>query len=298
MESMPAPPADFDAYWAAVDTELAALPGAPELTPLPLRSDPSNTVHALRLTSIGPYRIFGFYSVPTGSGPFPALFYSPRYGSVNNPAHIDDRERYAVLVLMHRGQRLADQPYAAAYPGLLTDGIADPATYVYRGIVADCLRGLEFLAGQPEVDQARIAVVGDDLALLTAARRPAVTVAQCTGTMFYRLREARHQTDAYPVEEINDYLRGAPDAAAAVEQTLAYVDPLHHAPNITAITQLTVTPGGLGDTSSLTPLRTAIAGPVATYELTNKGGIDHDAREAWLAGQLGVDPRPRLWAVT
>ena len=94
--------------------------------------------------------------MPAGPGPFPGLLLTPRYGSVNHLPAYDDRERYAVLQIMHRGQRLADQPFAAAYPGLLTHGIDDPATYVYRGIVADCLRGAEFLLARPQVDRARL----------------------------------------------------------------------------------------------------------------------------------------------
>lgn len=290
-------PADFDAYWNAVDAELSRYPAAPEVDLLPIRSSETTTVYAARLTSLGPYRIFGFYSVPSGPGPFPGLLYTPRYGSVNNPAHLDDRERYAVLVLMHRGQRLADQPYAAAYPGLLTDGIADPATYIYRGIVADCVRGLEFLRDRPEVIPDRIGVVGDDLALITAARRPEVRVAQLTGTMFYRLPEARRHTDAYPTEEINDYLRADPGAQETVTRTLAYFDPVHHAPRITAATQIPLGQGTIGGEAWMQPLAGEISGPTETYTLTNQGGIDHDAREAWLADQMGVPPRPRLWAV-
>src|SRR5205085_11029274 len=117
-------------------------------------------------TSVGPYRFFGYSSVPTGSGPVPGLLNTPGYGSVNHVPHAFDRQRYAVLTLMHRGQRLADQPFAAAYPGLLTHGVADPARYIYRGIVADCLRGAEFLASRPEVDGSRIGIVGNDLALI------------------------------------------------------------------------------------------------------------------------------------
>ncbi len=106
----------FDSYWAALDKELARYPAAPELEPLRLRSTEFATVYALRLTSVGPYRIFGYYSVPHGDGPFPGLLVTPRYGSVNHLPHYDDRKRYAVLVLMHRGQRLADQPFRGILP--------------------------------------------------------------------------------------------------------------------------------------------------------------------------------------
>src|SRR5262245_9183397 len=212
---------EFDAYWDAVDAELARYDAAPELDLLPLRCTDFARFYTVRLTSIGPYRIFGYYSVPVGDGPFPGLLITPRYGSVNNPPHYDDRERYAVLVLMHRGQRLADQPFAATYPGLLTLGIDDPRTYIYRSIVADCLRGAEFLLGRPEVDTARVGIVGDDLALLTAARRAQFSAARIDGLMFYRMLEACARSDEYPIEEINDYLRSRPEQRAAVAQSLA-----------------------------------------------------------------------------
>ena len=53
-----APPADFDHYWSAVVSELSRLPLAPELTEMPLRSTDFGKVYALRLTSLGGYRIF------------------------------------------------------------------------------------------------------------------------------------------------------------------------------------------------------------------------------------------------
>src|SRR4051812_41336321 len=200
-------PADLAAYWDALDAELAELPAAPGLEPLPLRSSEHYTCCILKLTSVGPYRIFGYYSVPTGPGPFPGLLMTPRYGSVNHVPDYAERCRYAVLQIMHRGQRLADQPFAAAYPGLLTVGIADPASYIYRGIVADCLRAAEFLASRPEIDGSRIGITGDDLAILTAARRPIFSTLQASGLLLYRLADARRRTDAYPTEELNDYAR-------------------------------------------------------------------------------------------
>ena len=134
---------NFDSYWAAVDEELVAIPGRPVLDPLPALTTADATTYAVRLASIGPYRIFGHLSIPAGEGPFPALLQLPRYGSVNHVPHPNDRARYVVFGLMHRGQRLADEGFSAAYPGLLTLGIDEPASYVYRLIAADCLRAAE-----------------------------------------------------------------------------------------------------------------------------------------------------------
>lgn len=288
----------FDRYWDEVDRELARYPAAPELEPSPLRATAYATVYQVRLTSSGPYRIFGYYSVPVGDGPFPGLLLTPRYGSVNHVPHPDDRRRYAVLVLMHRGQRLADQPFQAAYPGLLTLGIDDPARYIYRGIVADCLRGAEFLLARPEVAAGRVGIVGDDLAILTAARRPRFAAAHFSGLQFFRLLEACARTDGYPIEEVNDYLRAYPERRAAVARTLALFDPVHHAPRVRATALLSLhDPGTLGGGDWLQPLSAALGGAVQHYPLTHEGATDHDWIDAWLAGQLGVPARPRLWAI-
>jgi cephalosporin-C deacetylase-like acetyl esterase len=284
-------PADFDAYWQAVDDQLATYPAAPELTRLALPSDEFSTVYGVRITSAGPYRIFGYLSVPKGAGPFPGLLVAPGYGSVNHLPHLDDRQRYVTLVLMHRGQRLADQPFAASYPGLLTLGIDNPASYIYRGIVADCLRGAEFLLSRPEVDASRVGIMGNDLALITAARRPGFAAVQASGLLFHRLLETSARTDAYPVEEVNDYLRTYPDRRDAVARTLAYFEPIHHVSGLTATTLFN------GGGASVKPLADAIAGTVEHYEQSHEGGTDHDWTDAWMARQLGSVPKPRLWDV-
>jgi cephalosporin-C deacetylase-like acetyl esterase len=295
MSSASSVPADFAAYWDALDAELGELPAAPDLEALPLRSSDEYTCYTLKLTSVGPYRIFGYYSVPTGSGPFPGLLLTPRYGSVNHVPDYTDRRRFAVLQIMHRGQRLADQPFAASYPGLLTHGIDDPATYVYRGIVADCLRAAEFLASRPEVDGSRIGANGDDLALITAARRPVFSVVQVTAYLLYRLAEARRRTDSYPTEELNDHARAFPDHEDAIDTTVSYFTATAHAPSVKARVQLAVgDAGAIGGPEWLAPLVEALGGPVEQYAVTHAGGTDNDALDAWLAGQLGVEPLPKF----
>jgi cephalosporin-C deacetylase len=282
-------------FWAGVDAELAAYPPVPELEHLPLRSTDTAAVYALRLTSLGPYRIFGYYSRPVGSGPFPGLLQMPRYGSVNNVPDYHDRERYAVLQVVHRGQRLANQPFDAAYPGLLTLGIESPATYIYRGIVADCLRGAEFLVSRPEVDASRIGIQGDDLALITAARWPVFAALQASELMLYRLLEASQRTTAYPVEEVSDYLRHRSALREPVERTLAYFDPVEHVGRVRAASLLLANDDdALGGTRWLRPLREAFGGPVEEYRVTHNGATDHDWVDAWLARHLGVEPRARF----
>ncbi|MFZ1752180.1 MAG: acetylxylan esterase [Caldilineaceae bacterium] len=292
-------PADFDAYWSAVDGELAALPVAAELTHLPLQSNKYSTVYAARFTGIGPYRLFGWFSVPTrGDGPFPAVYQLPGYGSVVHVPAYEVRQRYAVLALRHRGQRLSDQPYAAAYPGLLTDGIDDPATYIYRGIVADCLRGMDFLLSRPEVDASRIALTGNDLALITAALRPQANALHCSPSLLYNAASLAPQTSAYPLEELNDYTRAYPDRAAALARTLDYFNPLHFADRVGCKTLLVT--GNDRDFLSpavLQPLTDSLAGPVTPYVSAHSSYRDGVQQAEWLRSHFGFSDTllPAQW---
>jgi cephalosporin-C deacetylase-like acetyl esterase len=278
---------NFSSYWAAVDEELAAIPGRPVLDLVPGRTTDEATSYTVRLTSTGPYRVFAHLSIPTGDGPFPALLQTPRYGSVNHVPHPNDRSRYVVLHLMHRGQRLADEGFAAAYPGLLTMEIDDPASYIYRGIAADCLRGAEFMMGLAEVDPARVAVSGDDLAVLTAARRPGFSAVRVSELLFYRAMEARLRSTAYPLEELNDYLR-AGSSVEIVDKTIGYFDPVRHAPAVSGRTLLAVDdPGWCASLAEAFPA-------ASVYRLTHLDGTDNDFLDAWLAELSGVRPMSRF----
>jgi cephalosporin-C deacetylase len=284
-------PDDFDSYWDEVDRQLAAIPAAPELTLSPMRSNEHCDTWDLHITSIGPYRIFGYFSLPKGEGPFPALLLTPGYGSVKAVPDYNDRKRYATLQIIHRGQRLADKPWAAAYPGLLTERINDPEQYIYRDIVADCLRGAEFLLSRPEIDGERVAVMGDDLALLTAARRKGFSFVVATGPMFHKTLEACQRTQAYPLEEINEYLRANPGDREAVARSLAYLDPANHVSSLSGTTLLSA---GAGALEAMQPMIDAFGGVVEQYRLTGEGRTDQDNVDAWIAKKTGVPAMSRF----
>ena len=63
------PPADFQTYWQDMLAELASIPAAPEVEPLPIRSTDFTDCYTVHLTSVGPYRIFGYLSIPMVMAP-------------------------------------------------------------------------------------------------------------------------------------------------------------------------------------------------------------------------------------
>lgn len=284
---------DFDQYWQQTLDALAGYAARPELELLPLRSTDFATLYGVRLTSLGPYRVFGYLSIPTGAGPFPALYYAPKYQSVleiipQGTANLQ-RSRYMTFSLAGRGQRHADTPYAAMFPGLLTEGIAYPESYVFRGIAADCVRGLEFLLTRRELDASRVVVIGNDMALITAALHQGATHVVTTPTLFYNTAALALRTQAYPLEELNDYLRAFPSQAEAVRRTLAYYDLRTLAPQVKATTLLMAgPPGSLLDRQALAPLVQALPGKVTVYDSGQSSYKDGLYAETWMAEQCGI----------
>jgi len=285
--------AGFDDYWRETLEVLARVPAGPEIDVLPLRSTPFATLYGVRLTSVGPYRLFGYLSIPTGGGPFPAIYYSPKYQSVleiipQGTANLQ-RSRYITFSLAGRGQRNSDTPYAAMFPGLLTERIDSFTAYVFRDIVADSVRGLEFLLTRSELDAARVVVVGNDLALITAALTKGATHVVTAPALFYSTAELAPKTHAYPLEEINDYIRASPTRAEAVRETLAYYDLRAFAPRVTATTLLMAGgPGTLLGRAALTPLVTALRGQVTVHESEESTYKDGLYAEQWMATQCGI----------
>jgi len=292
-------PADFDAYWQHTRDDLATYPMAPELELLALRGTDFATLYGVRLTSVGPYRLFGYLSIPKGEGPFPAIYYAPKYQSVleiipQGTANLQ-RSAYITLSLAGRGQRHSDTPYAAMFPGLLTDGMQNAQSYIFRGIVADAMRGLEFLLTRPELDSSRVVVFGNDMALITAALGQGATHVVTTPTLFYNAAELAPQTQAYPLEELNDYRRMFPHHQALMRQTLAYFDLRAFAPQVTANTLIVAgAPGSLLDRQALAPLVEAVAGETTVYDSARSSYRDGLYAESWMAEQCAIGDVNRI----
>ena len=280
-------PAEFESYWEGVLEDVEALSMSPvEIEELPIRSNEVSTTYAVRFQGVGGYPLFAYYTTPLGDGPFPALFQAPNYGSVVTVPAFERRRRYAVLALCHRGQRLSDSRYSAAYPGLLTDGLPGLEAYRWREIAADCLRALDVLVAQPQADSTRLATVGNDMTAITAALRPQVGFLLLNGQMLFRDIPTRLDgLHVYPLQEYNDYLRSHPQERQTVAHTLSLFDPIAFAPRIDALTLVTCEQT---ERPSVEPLVEALSGKATLSVRSGYGYLDHELEESWLARVTGA----------
>ena len=293
---------DFGQYWDDTLNELAGYPAAPEVELLPMRCTDFATMYGVHLTSIGPYRLFGYLSVPQGDGPFPAIYYAPKYQSVLEPIPQGSanglRSRFVVFALAGRGQRLSDSPYSAGFPGLLTEGIDDSQSYIFRGIAADSARGLEYLLTHAEVDAERVVSIGNDMALVAAALQEGATHVICQPGLFVDTLAKAARTGDYPLEEINDYLNLHPERKDAVEDTLSHFELSRFAPRVNARTLLMASAqGGSLDAEGLSAVSSAIQGDVSVYESQSSSHRDGLHQEEWLAREFGYEDAilPEHW---
>jgi cephalosporin-C deacetylase len=234
-------PDDFDAFWADVLRQAAAVPLAPEIVPDPLRSSEDIETFQVFYTSLERVRIAAWYCRPARRAErMPAILLSPGY-QMDPPIPKEwARKGYVALSVAPRGKLRSLGQFNPGYPNLLTHNIVDRNTYAYRGFYVDTWRGVDFLLSRPEVDASRIGVTGSSqgggLTITTAAMRPEVRAAAAGAPYLCGFMDAIELTHTYPYEEINDYLRRHPERRPEVEETLAYFDGISFADRISCPT--------------------------------------------------------------
>ena len=289
----------FADFWTALDETLASVPLEMSQERDNFYSQEEWSVFRLSYNSLLGYRLFAWLSVPNGSSRAqpPAVLRMPDYASVHDIIYTPLRHGAVVMNATHRGQRGSDTPFQAHYPGLLTEGIGQPESYVMRLVFADALRGVDALLAQRETLGHSVALMGAGLgatlALAAAARRPAISAVAADCPLILGHPAALNEESVYPLAELADYLRLNPQHRDDAAASAAPLDPLRIAPQVRQPVLLSLgrrdrglCPYAVGETLAARlpqcDLRVYDGG-------SEGGGHEHRlVREDWLREQVGI----------
>jgi cephalosporin-C deacetylase len=289
-------PDDFRGFWDGVMAEVASIPLEPQISPEPMRSNEDVQVAQATYRSLGGLQISTWYCVPArGTGPFPALINFPGYKGEPTLRRDWGAKGVVTLTVAVRGKLRSNSGFNPGYPGLLTHGVESRDAYGYKGVIADCVRGVDFLLSRPEVDSERIFAFGTSqgggLTLITSALRSAIKGGVSGYAFLCCFPESMKMLRSYPYDELSCYARAYPDRVPQMIETLRYYDAVNFAAWITCPMAV-----GIALEDEVCPPETsyaayrALTGPKELWMFPNSGhGNAHDypARErAWLERQI------------
>lgn len=229
-------PADFEEFWEKTLQKLRSRALDAALTPQPDKG--GHKVYKVNFRSLGQGRCYGWYLVPKGEGPFPALLMLPGNGVYKMPIYMV-HGRYALLVIQVHGYDVDLSNFPSESPWKSGDywGEWDSREAAYARVVyANCVRAVDFLMSRSEVDKEAVCVTGGSqgggLSIVTAALEPRLKAALveypglCKIDWLYRWF-----LDApFPWNGHDPRPQGMPEEAFL--KILSYYDPANFAPDI------------------------------------------------------------------
>ena len=229
---------EIQAFWKRTRAALDSIPMESQLSDAPEHSGREFVTQRLILTSFEGIQIRGWYSVPKDAprGKLAAILTVPGYSGVKQiPTHLAVHG-YAVLTLFPRSQGESKAEWQVESGTHLTYHITDPEKYYYRAAYMDCIRGIDFLVSQPEIDANRIGMwgrsQGGGLTLVTSALDARVHAGVAEEPFLCNYPVAV-DVNTHPYAELGEYLSQHPEHKTRALETLAYFDPLNLAEMIT-----------------------------------------------------------------
>ena len=144
-------PSDFDAFWQKQKADLAAIPMNPVLNQTQTLPNGSK-LYSLQLGNVDGRKVYGYLTVPAGTGKFPAVLVLPPFGDspfpsdgLTNSDFSEKGNAISLLISVHNAPPNTVDP-KSYQPDILTD----PAKMYNRWMVLGGLRALEYLVSRSD----------------------------------------------------------------------------------------------------------------------------------------------------
>jgi cephalosporin-C deacetylase len=232
-------PADFDAFWQKAKDDLAKVKPQFKVTPMPKMNTDNRTVYLIEMKSLDNYTIKGWMTVPINRNKdhkFSVLLGLPGY-QVNLMPITGLDEDLAIITLNVRGQGNSRGPIDTRRDEFIFYHIEDRDQYVMRGVIMDCIRGIDFVYSQPNLKHDNILVSGGSmggyLALATAGLDKRVNLCSAQNPILCDVNNLNGEV-TWPINDIKKYIKTQPGLTyQKVVGNLNYYDGKNFAAGIT-----------------------------------------------------------------
>jgi cephalosporin-C deacetylase len=233
-------PDDFDKFWDDTKKELAAIKPNYKVTERPDMEDGVRKVYVIEMQSLGNLTIRGWMTLPVDhpkNRKFPVLLMLPGYQASNKPLLGPEYET-AFITLDVRGQGMNREDMQMRREDYIVSGLEDKNKYILRGIIADCLRCMDFIFSRADLNHDEIAVTGGSmggyLSITTAALDKRVTFCAPQNPFMSDIYNMDHGAVTWPINHMKDYVNIRPGLTfEKVLDNLQYFDTKNFATSVT-----------------------------------------------------------------
>ena len=166
-------PADFNEFWSKTREDLKKVAPVYKITERKDLSNGHKKVYLVEMRSYDNLLIRGWLVIPQDGKKFPVHYRVPGYVVSLKPNM--DNDDYITFDINVRGNGNSNDAISIGTDNYCLINIQDKNKYIYRGVIMDCLRGMDFLYAHANlgIDTAKIFIEGGSqggaLALITAS---------------------------------------------------------------------------------------------------------------------------------
>ena len=196
-------PADFDEFWARTRQDLAKVTPNYKITERKDLSNLHKKVYLVEMQSYNNLEIRGWLVVPQDGKKFPVHYRVPGYVVALKPNM--DNDDYITFDINVRGNGNSNDAISIGTDNYTLVNIQDKEKYIYRGVVMDCLRGMDFIYSHPNlgIDTSKIFIEGGSqggaLALITASLDKRIKILTMQVPLYSDIRDDEQISASYTV---------------------------------------------------------------------------------------------------